>query len=69
MLEDELQNLVRKIQKRQTEFQNIELKAASVDFPKKYTTRCLHFLTRTKEERLFSGFQKMTIMMSLESTM
>ena len=35
MLEDELQNLVRKIQKRQTEFQNIELKAASVDFPKK----------------------------------
>ena len=31
MLEDELQNLVRKIQKRQTEFQNIELKAASVE--------------------------------------
>ena len=35
MREEELINLVRKVQKRQTEFQNIELKAAGVDFPKR----------------------------------
>ena len=35
MTEEELVNLVRKIQHRQTEFQTIELKAAEVDFPKK----------------------------------
>ena len=35
MLEEELVNLVRKVQKRQTEFQTVELKAAGVDFPKR----------------------------------
>ena len=35
MREEELINLVRKVQKRQTEFQTIELKAAAVDFPKR----------------------------------
>lgn len=35
MREEELYDLVRKIQKRQTEFQTVELKAAAVDFPKK----------------------------------
>ena len=35
MREEELVNLVRKVQKRQTEFQTIELKAAGVDFPKR----------------------------------
>lgn len=35
MREEELINLVRKVQKRQTEFQTIELKAAGVDFPKR----------------------------------
>lgn len=35
MREEELIALVRKIQRRQTEFQTVELKAAQVDFPKK----------------------------------
>ncbi len=35
MREEELVNLIRKIQRRQTEFQTVELKAAQVDFPKK----------------------------------
>ena len=35
MREEELYNLVRKVQKRQTEFQTIELKAAAGGFPKK----------------------------------
>ena len=35
MREEELTALVRKVQKRQTEFQTIELKAAAVDFPKR----------------------------------
>ena len=35
MREEELYNLVRKVQKRQTEFQTIELKAAARGFPKK----------------------------------
>lgn len=35
MREEELVNLVRKVQKRQTEFQTVELKSASVDFPKR----------------------------------
>ena len=35
MREEELFELVRKVQKRQTEFQTVELKAAAVDFPKK----------------------------------
>ena len=35
MREEELQNLVRKIQRRQTEFQTVELKAAAKDFPRK----------------------------------
>lgn len=35
MREEELFDLVRKVQKRQTEFQTVELKAASIDFPKK----------------------------------
>ena len=34
MREEELIALVRKIQRRQTEFQTVELKAAHVDFPK-----------------------------------
>ena len=38
MLEEELLDLIRTIQKRQTLFQNIELKAASTDFPKIYDT-------------------------------
>ncbi len=35
MREEELVSLVKKVQKRQTEFQTVELKAAQVDFPKK----------------------------------
>ena len=35
MLEEELLNLIRRIQKRQTEFQNVELKTANIDFPKR----------------------------------
>lgn len=35
MREEELEELVRKVQRRQTEFQTIELKAASADFPKR----------------------------------
>ena len=35
MREEELVSLIRKIQRRQTEFQTVELKTAQVDFPKK----------------------------------
>nr|MCR5797870.1 putative DNA binding domain-containing protein [Eubacterium sp.] len=35
MREEELVDLIRKVQRRQSEFQNTELKAASVDFPKR----------------------------------
>ena len=35
MREEELYNLVRKVQKRQTESQTIELKAAAAGFPKR----------------------------------
>lgn len=35
MREEELINLIRKVQKRKTEFQNIELKASETDFPKR----------------------------------
>ena len=35
MLEEELNSLIRKIQRRQTEFQTVELKTAEVDFPKR----------------------------------
>ena len=35
MREEELVNLVRKVQRRQTEFQTVELKKAAVDFPKR----------------------------------
>ena len=35
MLEEELYSLVRKVQKRQTEFQNVEVKAAAGGFPKR----------------------------------
>ena len=35
MLEEELLNLIRRIQKRQTEFQNVELKTANIDFPRR----------------------------------
>ena len=35
MREEELLQLVRKVQKRQTEFQTVELKSAAIDFPKK----------------------------------
>lgn len=35
MREEELENLIRKIQRRQTEFQTVELKTAAVDFPRR----------------------------------
>ena len=35
MREEELISIVRKVQKRRTEFQNIELKSAETDFPKR----------------------------------
>lgn len=35
MREEELENLIRKVQRRQTEFQTVELKTAAVDFPRR----------------------------------
>lgn len=35
MREEELANLIRKVQRRQTEFQTVELKTAAVDFPRR----------------------------------
>ena len=38
MREEELQDLIRKVQHRRTEFQNVELKSAENGFPKIYDT-------------------------------
>ena len=50
MREEELIALVRKIQRRQTEFQTVELKAAHVDFPKKIYDTLSSFSNGTQVE-------------------